>query len=453
MFEAISDQLDAVFRKLRLKGRLTEANISEAMREIRRALLEADVNFRIVKDFVEKVKSEALGQEVLHSISPGQQIVKIVHDRLVELMGPVDHSIPYASKGPTIIVMAGLQGSGKTTTCGKLALYVRKKGHHPMLVAADVKRPAAREQLQVLGANIDVPVYTEAASSAPVVCSNAVNYGLQIGADVLILDTAGRLHIDPEMMEELKEIVERVKPHQVYLVCDAMTGQDAVNSASRFNEELPLDAVILTKLDGDARGGAALSVKAVTGKPIKFVGVGEKLDEFEEFHPERMAGRILGMGDVVSLVEKAQATFEKEQAQKLQEKLLKKTFTLADFLEQLQRVKKMGPIGELLSMVPGFGKQLQGFDLDEKELLHIEAIIQSMTPRERQRPEIIDASRRQRIARGSGTTMADVGALLKQFKQMKSLMKRMMQPAGGPFPAPLPFGGGFRHGRGKRKRR
>jgi len=429
MFEAISEQLDAVFRKLRLKGRLTEANIADAMRDIRRALLAADVNYKVVKKFIEGVTKEALGEKVIKAISPGQLIIKIVNDKLVELMGPVDHRIPQNDKGPTVVMLAGLQGSGKTTTVAKLAKFVQRKGHRPLMVAADVQRPAAVEQLEVLGRDIDVPVYTEAGAAPAQICKNAVNYAGQINCDFVLLDTAGRLHIDVDMMNELKEIAAKIRPQQIYLVCDAMTGQDAVNSAREFNEQLELDGVILTKLDGDARGGAALSVKAVTGKPIKFVGLGEKLDKLEEFYPDRMASRILGMGDVVTLVEKAQEAFDEEQAKELEEKILKKQFNLDDFLGQLQQMKKMGPLSEMLAMIPGLGKRLKGIDVDDGQLGKIEAIIQSMTAKERRIPDIIDGSRRRRIARGSGTSAGDVGALLKQFKQMKHMMKRLGEGA------------------------
>ena len=438
MFEAISESLDAVFRKLRLKGRLTEANIADAMREIRRALLEADVNYKVVKEFIDGVTKEALGEKVIKAISPGQLIVKIVDDKLVELMGPVDHKIPQNDKGPTVMMLAGLQGSGKTTTCGKLAKFLQRRGHSPLMVAADVQRPAAVEQLEVLGRDIDIPVYTEAGAAPPQICKNAVNYASQINCDFVLLDTAGRLHIDVDMMDELKKIAAKMELQQIYLVCDAMTGQDAVNSAREFNEQLELDGVILTKLDGDARGGAALSVKAVTGKPIKFVGVGEKLDKLEEFYPDRMASRILGMGDVVTLVEKAQDVFDEEQAKKLEEKILKKQFNLEDFLGQLQQMKKMGPLSEMLAMIPGIGKKLKGIEVDDGQLGKIEAVIQSMTAKERRNPDAIDGSRRQRIAGGSGTSAGDVGALLKQFKQMKHVMKRFGE---GLAPAAIGAGG------------
>ena len=424
MFESISQKLEGVFRALGRKPTLTEKNIREGMREVRTALLEADVHFNVVRDFTRKVTERAVGEQVIRSVTPGHQIVKVVRDELVELMGPVDHAIPFAASPPTIIMLAGLHGSGKTTMAGKLARWLVSKGRTPMLVAADVKRPAAIEQIQVLGGQIEVPVYAEVGGNPVKICKQSVKEARNANCDVLILDTAGRLHIDEEMMTEVKEIARAVEPHQIYLVCDAMTGQDAVNSADRFNKALELDGIILTKMDGDARGGAALSVKAVTGKAIKFIGVGEKLDRIEEFHPERMADRILGMGDVVTLVERAQEQVDLEEAKKLQEKLAKAQFDLEDFLKQLQQVRKMGPLKELMGMIPGVGKQFKGMDIDERELGHVEAVVRSMTPEERRRPEIIDGSRRARIARGSGSDPADVSGLLKQFKQMKGLMKR-----------------------------
>jgi len=436
MFETIATSLDSVLRKLRLKGRLTEKHVQEAMREIRRALLEADVHYKVVKDFVDKVSEEALGADVLKSVTPGQQVVKVVHDNLVELMGPEDAEISLAKKPPTIIVLAGLQGSGKTTTCAKLGLLLqKKKGLRPLMVAADVRRPAAIEQLKVLGEQTHIEVYSQDGIAPPQICRNAVNYAKSSGHDVVVMDTAGRLHIDAEMMEELRQIVAKVKPDQVYLVCDAMTGQDAVNSAKEFNDQLALDGVILTKLDGDARGGAALSVRAITGKPIKFVGVGEKLEKLEEFHSDRMARRILGMEDVVSLVEKAQEVIDQEEAQKMQERLLKAEFTLDDFLKQLKTVKKLGSLREIMGHF-GLGGQMAASELDEKQMFQAEALIQSMTAEERLRPEIIGGSRRVRIAQGSGTTTATVAGLLKQFKQTQQMMKRF-GTAGGMDPRAL----------------
>ncbi|KPJ62508.1 MAG: signal recognition particle [Planctomycetes bacterium DG_23] len=428
MFEAISKSMDAALRKLRLRGRLTEKNIRDGMREVRTALLQADVNFQVVRDFIDKVTERAVGEEVLRSVSPGEQVVKIVQDELEALMGPADASIPFAERGPTILMLAGLQGSGKTTTCAKMALYLSKQGKHPMLVAADVRRPAAIDQLEVLGGEIEIPVYLDRNATPIDISSGAIRTAQKEGADVLILDTQGRLHIDMEMMNELKELARRIKPHQIYLVADAMTGQDAVNSADAFNNQLELDGVILTKLDGDARGGAALSIKAVTGKPIKFVGTGEKLDRLEEFHPGRMASRILGMGDVVTLVERAQAAFDQEQAAKLEEKVRKATLTLDDLLGQMRQMRKMGPLKELVSMLPGAGRFLPAdMDFDETQLTSIEAIIQSMTPQERAHPEMIDLSRRRRIALGSGTQPQEISGLVKQFRQMRDMMKLASQ--------------------------
>jgi len=424
MFESITQKLDSVFSLFRKSATLTEGGIREGMRQVRTALLEADVNFNVVRDFTRRVTERAIGEQVIRSVSPAQQIVKIVHDELAALMGPVDTRIAFAPAPPTIIMLAGLQGSGKTTMAGKLAKYLQGKGHKPLLVGADVKRPAAIEQIRVLGAQVGAPVFSQEGGDPVRICRDSLAEAEKAGCDTIILDTAGRLHVDEEMMAEAAEIARTVKPHQIYLVCDAMTGQDAVNSADRFNKALPLDGVILTKMDGDARGGAALSVKAVTGKPIKFIGVGEKLDRLEEFHPERMADRILGMGDVVTLVERAQEQVSLEDAKKLQEKIAKAELNLEDFLKQLQQLKKMGPLKELLGMIPGVGKQFKEIDMDEGELASIEAMIRSMTPEERRKPDLIDPSRRARIAKGSGTDPADVNGLLKQFKQMTGLMRR-----------------------------
>ena len=425
MFESISERLQATFGKLLGRRRLTEANIRDALREIRVALLEADVNLEVVRDFIERVTQQALGEQVIKGVEPAQQIVKIVHDEMVLLMGPVDPAIPMAATPPTVIMLAGLHGGGKTTCAAKLAVRLLGQGHHPLLVAADLRRPAAIEQLQVLGRQIDVPVYAEdLATPAVTVCQRGRSHAKENGLDVVILDTQGRLHVDREMMDELRQIERDVKPHQVYFVCDAMTGQDAVNSAREFNEALELDAVILTKMDGDARGGAAMSVKAVTGKPIKFIGVGEKVDRLEEFHPDRMAGRILGFGDVVSLVERAQAAIDQEEARKMQEKVLKAEFTLADFKKSLENLRKMGPLKEVMSLIPGLGSQIKQMEMPETEFAQVEAMINSMTPEERTDPDLIDASRRVRIARGSGTNPADISGLLKQYWFMRDLMKR-----------------------------
>lgn len=423
MFETISEKFEGVFKRLRGKAILSEKNISEAMGEVRLALLEADVNYKVVKDFVDTVTKKAVGEQVLRSISPGQQIIKVVHDELVNLMGPVEPGVPHPAS-PTVIMLAGLQGSGKTTTAAKLANYLLHKGRRAMLVAADVQRPAAIEQLKVLGAQLGLEVFSRE-GNPPDICAKAVERARLVGISDVILDTAGRLHVDEEMMKEVRMIAQRTSPHQIYLVCDAMTGQDAVTSAKAFDSQLALDGVILTKLDGDARGGAALSVKAVTGKPIKFIGVGEKLDKLEEFHPDRMAGRILGMGDVVSLVEKARDTIDAAEAEKMQEKLLKAEFTFDDFLKQLGQIRKMGSLKDILSMIPGMGSQMGALNVSDDEIAGVEAIIRSMTPSERTRPDIIDGPRRQRIARGSGTSIEAVSGLLKQFRQMRDLMKAM----------------------------
>jgi signal recognition particle subunit SRP54 len=423
MFDALTQKFGSVFRSLSGRGRITESNIADAMREVRKALLEADVNYHIVKQFCKDVQEAALGAEVIKSLRPDQVMVKIVHDELVKLMGPVDTRIYYVTPGPTIILMAGLQGGGKTTTTGKLAQYLLGKNKKTLLVADDLQRPAAIDQLCALGEQLGVEVYSERDTKDAVrVAKNGIQLAKTKGCDVVILDTAGRLHIDTEMMEQIKAIAAAVSPHQIYLVCDAMTGQDAVNSAKVFNEALELDGVILTKLDGDARGGAALSVKAVTGKPIKFIGVGEKLDKLEEFHPDRMAGRILGMGDVVSLVEKAQEQFDTDEAQKMQAKMAKGTFSFDDFLKQMQAVRKMGGMSSILKMMPGMGG-LGQMDIDDGEINKIEGIVHSMTKDERNDPEIIDSSRRRRIARGCGRDVQDVAGLIKTFKRSRDMMK------------------------------
>ncbi len=434
MFDSITNALNNVFKNFRKQGKLTEANIMEGMHQIRLALLEADVSYKVAKDFIAACTEKAVGQEIIRSIQPAQQIIKIVHDELVRLMGEADTSLPAAKADrPGIIMMLGLQGSGKTTTCAKLAALAKKKGRKPLLVAADVQRPAGVKQLQLLGQQIEVPVFTEQ-FSPPQICAMSVRHAQANNCDLVILDTAGRLHIDEVLMDELKRIDAKVKPDQKLLVANSMTGQDAVNSADEFNKQLQIDGVILTMLDGDARGGAALSIRAVTGRPIKFAGVGEKIDGLEEFHPDRMAGRILGMGDVVSLVEKAQETIDQEKAIGLQKKLQKATFTLDDMLVQFQQLKKMGPLTEILAKIPGLGSMLGDQELDEKEFKRIEAIIQSMTPEERTHPDIIDGRRRLRISSGSGTNVQDVNGLLKEFKQMKKMMKQGMRGHGRGFP-------------------
>jgi signal recognition particle subunit SRP54 len=425
MFESLSEKLQKTFRNLRGLGKLTEKNMQEGMRDVRMALLEADVNYKVVKDFIAHVQEKAMGREVLESITPGQQLVKVVNDELIQLMGGSAEPLDFGAEPPTIIMLIGLQGSGKTTTAAKLARNLHARGHHPLLVAADVYRPAAIRQLQVLAKQLEIPAFSDPESDDPVeICRNSVKYARKHGRDVLILDTAGRLHIDDALVEELQRIRDALSPREALLVADAMTGQDAVNVAESFHSRVGITGVILTKLDGDARGGAALSIRAVTGKPIKFVGIGEKLDAFETFHPDRIASRILGMGDVLSLVEKAQETIDEKRATELQERLLKAQFTFEDFQQQLQQLKKMGPIDELMAMIPGMSK-LKGLQPQEKDLAKVEAIINSMTKKERQVPQIIDGSRKKRIARGSGTNVADVNRLLKQFRQMQKMMKQV----------------------------
>ena len=429
MFESLTDKFNSVFRSLSGRGRITEANISDAMHEVRRALLEADVNYNVVKQFCKDVTQAALGAEVIKSLHPGQVMIKIVNDELTKLMGPVDTRIYYVSPGPTIIMLAGLQGCGKTTTAAKLAKYLVSKGKRPLLVADDLQRPAAIDQLKVLGEQLGIEVYSEETKDAVKVAKNSVKYAKEHSYDVIVLDTAGRLHIDKDMMDEISNVAKTVNPQQIYLVCDSMTGQDAVNSAKQFNELLELDGVILTKLDGDARGGAALSVKAVTGKPIKFIGVGEKLDKLEEFHPDRMASRILGMGDVVSLVEKAQEHFDADEAKKLQQKMAKGSFGFDDFLKQMQTIKKMGGMASLLKMMPGMGS-LKDMDFDSAEMRRMEAMVYSMTLDERREPDLIDLARRRRIASGSGVQVQDVAGLVKTFKRSRDMMKAV---SGGGF--------------------
>ncbi len=424
MFEDLTLKFETILRKLRGRGRLSETNVKDALKEVRLALLEADVNYKVVKDFINQVQEKAVGQEVLHSISPAQQLIKIVNDELTALLGNQRTEVRFSAQPPTIFMLVGLQGSGKTTACGKLARYYRKKGRFPLLVAADVYRPAAREQLEILAKSLDVPFFTS--QDDPVkICRSAVEHARKEGKDLVIIDTAGRLHIDQPLMQELSDIKKAVSPHEIILVADAMTGQDAVNIAQTFEEKIGLDGIFLTKMDGDARGGAALSVRAITGKPIKFVGVGEKLDQLEMFYPDRMASRILGMGDVVSLVEKAQQSVDLAEAQKLEEKLRKEDFTLDDFYHQLQQLKKMGPLESILEMIPGMGgKALKGLKVDQKAMVRVESIINSMTKDERRKPYLVDGSRRRRIAQGSGTSVQDVNQLLKQFFMMQKMIKK-----------------------------
>lgn len=426
MFENLSERFQDVFRKIWGHGKITEENIAEALREVRRALLEADVNLQVIKGLIARIKEKALGQEVLKSLSPGQVFIKIVHDELVALLGGAHEPLRYTGS-PGIIMLVGLQGTGKTTTCGKLAAYLRKQGRRPLLVAADIYRPAAIQQLMVLGKQIEVPVFHLPQASPVDICKSALPEAKQKGYDTVILDTAGRLHIDEVLMDELRAIRTEVNPHEILLVVDAMVGQDAVNMAKSFNEALELTGVIMTKMDGDTRGGATLSVKEVTGKPIKLIGMGEKLEALENFYPERIASRILGMGDVVSLVEKAQEVVNEEEAKKLEEKLRKASFTLEDFLQQMRQIKKIGSLEQIIAMIPGIGGKLdrEAIAGGERQLKVIEAIIQSMTPAERAHPEIINASRRRRIAKGSGTSVQEVATLLKQFQEMQKMIKKL----------------------------
>ena len=431
-FEGLSDKLNSVFKKLRSKGRLSESDVREAMREVRMALLEADVNFKVVKDFVASVTEKAIGADILESLTPAQQVVKIVNDQLCELMGGSQSRIHMANRPPTVVMFVGLQGAGKTTNIAKLAGYFkRKEGKRPLLCACDVYRPAAVEQLKVVGGQLGIPVYEEGQGDPIQIAENAIRHAKDHGNDMVLLDTAGRLHIDQALMDELKNIKSAVKPHEIMLVVDGMTGQDAVNAATAFDGALGIDSVLMTKLDGDARGGAALSIRAVTGKPIKFVGVGEKLDAIEPFYPDRMASRILGMGDVLTLVEKAQDAFDEKQAAKLEAKLRKGRMTLTDFYEQLKQLKGMGNMNDILGMMPGVDKKaLSGAKIDEKALAHTEAIILSMTPKERENPEIIKYSRKRRIAAGCGLKVEDVNRLLKQFDMMQRMMKQFSSPGG-----------------------
>jgi signal recognition particle subunit SRP54 len=430
MFANLAERLQETFKKLKGKGRLTEADVNEALREVRLALLEADVNFKVVKDFITKIKERAVGQELLASLNPAQHVIKIVHEELTALMGGQNSRINLAPKPPTILMMVGLNGAGKTTTSAKLANLLRKQGRRPLLAAADVYRPAAVKQLEVLGSQLSIPVFTMPEQKSPVVIGQAaVESALTGGRDIVIIDTAGRQEVNEDLMAELEKMKEVVRPHEILLVVDAMTGQAAVNVAETFDSRLGLDGVVLTKLDGDTRGGAALSVRSVTGKPIKFIGVGEKLDTLEPFHPERMAERILGMGDMLTLIEKAQENFNAEQMAQMQKKIKSMDFTLDDFLDQLNQVKKLGPLEQVLGMIPGLGgvKKLKDVKLDEKELVFVEAIIKSMTPAERNEPErVLNGSRKRRIAQGSGTTVQDVNRLLKQFEQTKKMMKQFL---------------------------
>ncbi|MDD6265712.1 MAG: signal recognition particle protein [Clostridia bacterium] len=450
MFSNLQDKLSSAFKKFRSKGKLTESDVRAGMREIKLALLEADVNFKVVKDFIKTVTDRAVGAEVLESLMPAQQIIKIVNEELTALMGGTNSKLEISSKPPTVVMMVGLQGSGKTTHTGKLSGMYKKQGKRPLLVACDVYRPAAIAQLKVVGDKLDIPVYEEGDKVSPVkIAKNALKYAEKNGYDMVFIDTAGRLHIDEAMMAELVEIKSETNPTEILLVVDAMTGQDAVNVAESFNNLLDITGVILTKLDGDTRGGAALSVRHVTGKPIKFIGVGEKLDAIEPFHPDRMASRILGMGDMLSLIEKAEAQYNEKQLQELERKMREDSFTLDDYLEQFSQIKKMGSMEQLMSMVPGMkADMLKDAKIDEKQIDRMEAIIKSMTPKERENPDIINASRRKRIALGSGVTVEEVNKLLRQYEQTRKLMKQL---AGGK----MPFGMGrfFNKATKKKKRR
>ena len=424
MFQNLADKLSNAFKKFKNKGKLTEADVKEGMREIKLALLEADVSFKVVKDFIKKVTERAVGSQVLESLMPGQQVVKIVHEELIELMGSTQSKLEISSKPPTVVMMVGLQGAGKTTHSGKIAGLYKKQGKNPLLVACDVYRPAAIKQLQIVGSQLNIPVFADEKSKNPVsIAKSALDYAKKNGHDMVFIDTAGRLHVDEVLMKELQDIKKVTTPTEILLVVDAMLGQDAVNVAESFNGMLDITGVVLTKLDGDTRGGAALSVRYVTGKPIKFVGTGEKLDTIEPFYPDRMASRILGMGDVLTLIEKAEEAYDKKQAEELEKKMRENTFTLTDYLDQMAQLKKMGSLESVMAMVPGMGGK--DVNIDENMLVRTEAIILSMTRKERENPDIINASRKKRIAKGSGTSVEEINRLLKQFDQMKKLMKQM----------------------------
>ncbi|HQJ75751.1 MAG TPA: signal recognition particle protein [Bacteroidota bacterium] len=425
MFEDLSLKLETIFKKIKGQGRLTESNISDSLREVRRALLDADVSYKVVKQFIEEVQKKAIGQEVINSITPGQLIIKIINDELIKLMGSDKTEIKFSNIPPSVILLSGLQGSGKTTFAAKLANLLKKKGRHPILVACDIYRPAAIDQLKQLGSSIGIPVYSSEEKDAIKIAKDSIDYARKNARDTVIIDTAGRLSIDEEMMKEIEEIKLQVKPHEVLFVVDSMTGQDAVNTAKNFHERLDFDGVVLTKLDGDTRGGAALSIKAVVDKPIKFVSIGEKLDAIEQFYPDRMASRILGMGDIVGLVEKAQLQFDEEEAKKLESKLKKNQFDFNDFLDQIRQMKKMGSLKDILGMLPGMDKALRNATIDDKALVRVEAIILSMTLKERTKPSILNGSRRKRIAKGSGTTIQEVNKVIKQYEEMQKMMRNL----------------------------
>ena len=441
MFDRLSERFEDIFRSLRGQGRITERNIDETLREVRRSLLEADVNFKVAKSFIQRVKEQALGQDVLKSLTPGQQLVKIVHDELVGLLGGSNSPLKLADHPPTVVMLVGLQGCGKTTIAAKLARQFREKGRPPLLIAADMYRPAAVDQLLTLGASIDVPVFSQPAGADPVdICRAGIDKARQTNRSVAILDTAGRLSIDDDMMDELDRIQQVTAPHEILFVADSMLGQDAVETAARFHQRLSFSGCVLTKFDSDARGGAALSIREVTGEPIKFVGTGEKVEDIEPFHPDRMASRILGMGDILTLVERAEQAIERDKAQQMEEKLRKASFTFEDFLEQMQAVRRMGPLDQLMGMIPGAGKAMKGMQVDEGAFSQVEAIINSMTRQERVQPRILNGSRRKRIARGSGTTVQDVNQLVKQFQMMQKMMKQMGRSKGGRMRMKMPFG-------------
>jgi signal recognition particle subunit SRP54 len=439
MFESLTEKLESIFKKLKGRGLLKEEDVDAALKEVRLALLEADVNFKVVKDFIQHVRERAVGKEVLESLSPAQQVIKIVHEELCALLGITNTRIQLAPNPPTVIMMVGLQGSGKTTTAAKLARFFKKEGRRPMLVAADLKRPAAIDQLVTLGKQIDIPVFSSKDIKDPVaLCDDALKRSRLDGRDVVILDTAGRLHIDEELMNELKQIKAKVNPREILLVADAMTGQDAVNMAKSFNEKIGIDGIILTKMDGDARGGAALSIRHVTERPIKFIGVGEKIDMLEPFHPDRIARRILGMGDVLTLIEQAQETFDQKEAERLRERILEESFTFDDLKDQLKKLRSMGPLENLMSMIPGMNRAMKDIKVDDKEFIKVDAIINSMTREEKRNHNILNGSRRKRIAMGSGTTVTDVNRLIKQFLEMKKMMKMFKGKKGFRLPK-MPF--------------
>lgn len=441
-FESLSDKLESAFGRLRSKGSLNESDVKEAMREVRLALLEADVNYKVAKDFTQRVTERAIGSQVMESLTPAQMVIKIVNEELTELMGGTQTRLAYASHPPTIVMMCGLQGSGKTTHCAKIALKLKKENHRPLLVACDVYRPAAVKQLQVVGEQVGVPVFEQGQGDPVEISKQAVALAKDQGYDYVIIDTAGRLHIDRELMEELQNVKAAIHPHEILLVVDAMTGQDAVTVASTFDETLGIDGMVLTKMDGDTRGGAALSARAVTGKPIKFIGMGEKLDELDYFYPDRMASRILGMGDMLSLIEKAETALDEKKAAELEAKIRKNKFDLNDLLDQMQQVKKMGSMKDILSMLPGVGSKLKNVDVDDGQLDRIQAIIFSMTPKERSNPDIINPSRKRRIAAGCGMQVEDVNRLLSQYRQMQKMMKQFNSKGMRKKLARMNFGGG-----------